>query len=152
MEDSKHEMSARKTAAERFFRGVYGGNPSVVNEMAAADIIATYPIFQKIFGRSTIRGIEAYRRHAVDFNSHWTDARIEIHRAIAEDKSVVLIWSYGARRADSSDGISGSQSGDCFWGGITLFQFDKTGRVVAEVGEESEPGPFCRLSESNCSL
>jgi hypothetical protein len=28
---------------------------------------------------------------------------------------------------------------------VTLFRFDQAGKIVAEVGEESEPGPMGRL-------
>jgi PBP1b-binding outer membrane lipoprotein LpoB len=39
--------SERKAVAERFFRGVYGGNPTVVDELAGPDIVVSYPIFQE---------------------------------------------------------------------------------------------------------
>ena len=31
------------------------------------------------------------------------------------------------------------------WGGITLFHFNESGKIIAEIGEESSPGPFERL-------
>ena len=31
------------------------------------------------------------------------------------------------------------------WSGITLIRFNKDGKIVAEIGEESEPRPLKRL-------
>jgi len=140
------DLSIRKAAAERFFRGVYGGNPDVVNELADINIVASYPIFETIFGLATIRGIEAYRKHAANFNNNWTDAEITIHHAIAENNFVVLTWSFQARRIDSDESAGASTAENQSWGGITLFEFNKNNRIVAEIGEESEPGPLERLA------
>jgi hypothetical protein len=46
----------RKTQAERFSRGIYGGDPSVVDDLAAKDLVASYPIFESLFGTPAIRG------------------------------------------------------------------------------------------------
>lgn len=141
------DLSGRKAAAERFFRGVYGGKPDVVNELADDNIVASYPIFQRIFGVSTIRGIEAYRKHAANFDNNWTDAEITIHHAIAENDFVVLTWSFRARRIDSGESASASTAEKQSWGGITLFEFNKDNKITAEIGEESEPGPLKRLAD-----
>lgn len=31
------------------------------------------------------------------------------------------------------------------WGGITVFNFDESGKIIEEIGEESSPGPWARL-------
>ncbi len=139
-------IEKRKALAESFFRGVYGGNPSVVDELGAVDIVASYPIFQKIFGMSAIRGIEAYRKHAVNFNSTWEDAEITVHRAVAEGGFVVLLWSFRAHRAGSERPESSTASQKHSWGGVTLFEFNTDDKIIAEIGEESEPGPLERLA------
>jgi hypothetical protein len=33
------------------------------------------------------------------------------------------------------------------WGGITLYRFDEEGKIVAEIGEESAPGPLERVGD-----
>lgn len=148
MEKSETLIEKLKSSARSFFRGVYGGNPSVVDELAGENIVATYPIFESIFGTSSIRGIEAYRNHAANFNANWTDTQVTIHQVIAEDLFVVLTWSFSGRRSKLSDGGELSMTGYQSWGGITLIEFDKNGKIISEIGEESEPGPIERLAAS----
>jgi len=126
-----------KNLAKRFFIGVYEGDFSVVEELAAEDIISTYPIFTEIFNTPVLQGLEAYRNHVLNFSQTWKDAKVTIHDEIADGNRVVLIWSF---RANS---VSTNQSSR--WGGITLLRFDNSGKIVAEIGEESEPGPQERL-------
>ncbi len=124
-------------SAERFFRGVYGCDAAVVDELASEDIVVSYPIFEQLFNTPSLRGRAAVKKFATGFCSRWEEAQITIHEAVSEGARVVLVWSFLARNAET-----GQQSS---WGGITLFRFDETGRIVAEVGEESEPGPAKRL-------
>jgi len=126
-----------KNLAKRFFVGVYEGDFSVVEELAAEDIISTYPIFTEIFNTPVLQGLEAYRNHVLNFSQTWKDAKVTIHDEIADGNRVVLIWGF---RATS---VSTNQSSR--WGGITLLRFNNSGKVVAEIGEESEPGPQERL-------
>jgi hypothetical protein len=133
-----HSTAERKALAERFFRGVYGCDPSVVQELGGDDIVISYPIFQNLFDTPAIRGREAVEQFATGFCNRWKDAQITIHEAVAERDNVVLVWSFQARNVES-----GQQAA---WGGITLFRFDGTGKIVAEIGEESEPGPVERLA------
>lgn len=126
-----------KDLAKQFFVGVYEGNSSVVEELAAENIIATYPIFTEIFNTPVLLGVDAYRNYVWNFSQRWKNARVTIHDEIADGNRVVLIWSFRATR------VSTNQSSK--WGGITLLRFDNSGKVVAEIGEESDPGPQGRL-------
>jgi hypothetical protein len=56
--------SERVALAERFFRGVYACDPSVVDDLAGDDIVVSYPIFEKLFNTSAIRGREAVKDFA----------------------------------------------------------------------------------------
>ena len=56
-----------KSIAERYLRGLYGGDPSVVDRFASEDIISSYPIFEQLFGTPTIRGREALAAFSVRF-------------------------------------------------------------------------------------
>lgn len=132
-----------KLLAERFFRGVYGGDPSVVDDLAGADVVISYPIFARLFNTPAIRGREAVKAFAVGFGTRWRDGQVTIHEAIEDKDRVVLLWSFRARRADSDEQHS--------WGGISFFRFDETGKIIAEVGEESEPGLYARLANSLAS-
>ena len=123
--------------AKRFFVGVYEGNFSIVEELAAEDIISTYPIFAEIFNTAVLQGVEAYRNYALNFSQTWKNAEVTIHDEIADENRVVLLWSFRATRVLANHSSR--------WGGITLLRFDNFGKVVAEIGEESEPGPQERL-------
>ena len=136
----------RKELAERFLRGVYGGDPTVVDDLASEDIVSSYPIFERLFNAPAIRGKESVKAFAVGFSKRWIDPQIVVHEAIAEGDRVVLLWSFQARNA--STGQDGDPPTDQLhnWGGLTLFRFNKAGQIVAEIGEESSPGPFERLA------
>lgn len=139
------DYSAR---AERFIRGVYGGDPSVVDDLAASSIVISYPIFERIYQTPVLRGRDAARTLCARFSSRWADARITIDEAIAAGDRVVLVWSFQARNVGQGPG--GEPPSDTVerWGGISLFRFDKSGRILAEIGEESAPGPMGRLAQS----
>ena len=135
----------RKELAEQFFRGIYGCNPSVVDDLAGEDIVISYPIFQKLFDAPALRGRNAVMDFATGFCSRWTDAEITIHETVAEGDKVVLLWSFQARSVVSADNNLPPANQEQHWGGITLFRFDKANKIVAEIGEESDPGPFERV-------
>jgi ketosteroid isomerase-like protein len=134
---------ARGALAERYFRGVYGCDAAVVDDLASDDIVVTYPVFATIFGKPALRGREAVKAFALRFCQKWTGAHIELHDAISDADRVVLLWSFSAR--DTASEPPGQEHS---WGGITLLRFDQHGKVVAEIGEESEPGPMGRLESS----
>lgn len=124
--------------AEQFFRGVYSGDPTVVDDLASAEVVVSYPIFEKLFGTSAIKGRKAVKDFAVRFGKKWADPRLRVHEAVSDADRVVVVWSFQARDVESS--------AEHAWGGISVFRFDEVGKIVAEFGEESEPGPFRRLT------
>ena len=125
-----------KNRAREYFRGVYGGKPEVVDVLAAKDIVSTYPIFENLFKTPALQGRTAVKDFAIGFSQRWDNAQITFHEAIAEGSQVVLLWSFRARRVETNEEHS--------WGGITYFRFDGSGKIVAEIGEESTPGPVER--------
>lgn len=135
----------RIASAERFFRGVYGGDSSVVDILASDDIVVSYPIFMSLFGAPAIRGRAAVREFASGFSIRWTDPRIDVHEAVGSNDRVVLVWSFRGRNVGSARPERQPTNREHSWGGITLYRFDTHGKIVAEVGEESEPGPMERL-------
>jgi hypothetical protein len=120
-----------------------------VHELANEDVVLSYPIFEKLFGAMTIRGREAARAFASGFCSRWVDDRIVVHEAIEEGDTVVLVWSFSARNIGSADKDRPPTNEVHSWGGISLFRFDAAGKITAEIGEESDPGPFSRTAMSN---
>jgi len=144
--DGAHMKYELKELARQFFTGVYEGNPSIVEELAAEDIVATYPIFMRLFNTPTLRGRKAYMDHAINFSRTWKNGKVTIHEFVTEGYKVILLWSFRAQRVspDQAPGLHSRE--EHHWGGITLIRFNETGKVVAEIGEESEPGPQARLS------
>ena len=132
--------------AQAWLRGVYGLDPAVVDELGADDVIVSYPIFEKIFGHSVIKGQDAVRRFAVGFGQRWAEPEVTFHTTIAQDDQVVLVWSFKARNVGSAQADVQASNELHEWGGITLIRFNDAGKIVAEIGEESEPGPMGRLS------
>lgn len=137
-------FAQQKARAEQFFRGIYECDVSVVDALASEDIALSYPIFEQIYQTPAIRGREAVKDFSRRFCSRWAEPSITIHEAFAENNRVVLLWSFSARPVNESnaEAVEDIQS----WGGISIFYFDEQGRIVAEVGEESRPGPFARLN------
>lgn len=136
----------RRAQAERFFRGVYGCSPSVVAELGADNLVMSYPIFAELYNTAAFRGQEAVRGFAERFCRRWKEARFTFHESLADGRNVVLVWSFRARfvGSESPGGpVPGEEQG---WGGITLYQFDDSGKIIAEIGEESTPGPMARVT------
>ena len=159
------------TAAERYFRGMYSSDTTVVDALIADDITISYPIFQQLFGTPTIHGRDSVKAVVIQFASSWTEPKVEFDETIAEGDRVVLVWSFRARNvgavgpdqpadivgaADAAGGVSvadragvgpdqPADSAVHSWGGITLIRFDADGKIVEELGEESDPGPTARM-------
>lgn len=129
--------------AERYFRGVYGCNPAVVAELASPDIVVTYPIFASLLGKPALRGRDAVTAFAEHFCRKWANSEVVFHEAVSDERRVVLLWSFRARDTEAEPGQAESA-----WGGISLFRFDEEGKISAEIGEESTPGPMERLGKT----
>ena len=134
-----------KTLAEKYFRGLYSCDSSVVDELCADDIAVSYPVFRQLFNTPALRGKDEVRHFSNHFCKRWTDGRITIHEKIADSNTVVLVWSFQARyNGPVSPGSTPGET-ELSWGGITLIRFDEAGKIEAEIGEESDPGPFSRM-------
>ena len=135
--------------AQQWLRGVYGSDPSVVDKLAAKDVISSYPVFQKLFGKPLKSGRDAVKDFASGFCQRWKETEVTFHETIVQDDQVVLIWSFKGRNVGSPREDVEPTNEIHSWGGITLIRFNDEGKIVAEIGEESEPGPIGRLSTSN---
>lgn len=131
--------------AQQWLRGVYGSDPAVVDDLAANDIVSSYPIFQKLFGKPLIRGSDAVKDFASGFCQRWKETEVTFHETVVQDNQVVLIWSFSGRKVGTVRSEIEPTNETHKWGGITLIRFDDEGKIVAEIGEESEPGPMGRV-------
>ncbi len=132
--------------AKRWLRGVYGADPAVVDELGSEDVLITYPIFASLFGTPILRGNRAVKEFAVGFHDRWSEIEVVFHETIAEGNRVVLMWSFKGRNVGAARKDSEPTNEIHRWGGITLIRFNDQGKISAEIGEESEPGPMERLS------
>jgi len=140
--------SQRIAAAERYIAGLYGSDPSVVDALASDDIVVSYPIFEKLYGTSALRGREAVKALAVRFGQKWANPKVAFDEAIFEGNTVVLVWSFRARNIAPLSTDEPTPNQEQSWGGITVIRFDEAGKILAEVGEESTPGPSQRLHDA----
>ena len=108
-------------------------------------MISSYPGFEELFGTKVIRGREAYKNFAIGFGERWTDVHVTFDEEIAEDDKVVLVWSFSKKRITPAQDSSSVADQEYSWGGITLFRFNESGKITAEIGDESSPGPMKRL-------
>ncbi|MBZ0328300.1 MAG: ester cyclase [Altibacter sp.] len=144
-ESKQTESEQHKDMAKQLFRSIYGGDPSLIDNLVSDDVISSYPIFEQLFGTKAINGRESLKNFATGFGERWNDANVTFHEAIAENKRVVLVWSFSATRVKTEQDSSVVAGKQYNWGGITIFHFNEDGKIIAEIGEESSPGPFERI-------
>jgi uncharacterized protein (TIGR02246 family) len=136
----------RLSQVERFMRGVYGCDPSVVDALAADSVVLSYPIFEQLYHTPALRGRPAVRSFAEGFCSRWKEGRLTVHESLADGDNVVLVWSFRARFVGSESPGGPAAGEEQAWGGITFYRFDDSGKITAEIGEESTPGPMARVA------
>jgi len=134
-----------KSLAKRWMEAVYTGDVSIVDELAAEEVAISYPVFQQIFGTPTLRGNEAVQRFSERFVTRWSEGKITFDEVIEEGNRVALMWTFEARNIGPLGDDKPPTNKIHSWGGITIIRFNDDGKVTAEIGEESGPGPAARL-------
>lgn len=134
--------SANEETAQRFFRAVYGCSGESLDSLASPDVRMSYPIFEERLGTSVLEGREAVKEFSSGFCQRWSDPEVAIDKVVSGPGVVALVWSYSAVSAVDA-GPAPTRSA---WGGISVFELDAQGRVAAEYGEESTPGPTARMA------
>ncbi len=146
---SPPSVVSHRSAAEGFFRGIWGCSTDLIDEHGAEDAAVSYPIFESLYGTQTIRGREAVKELSASFCSRWGEPEISVHEAIEDGNRVVLLWSFSAIDKSASEESQHQSTIRETWGGISVFRIDARGRVVEELGEESSPGPVARLGDGS---
>lgn len=137
--------------AEQYMRALYSGDVGEVENLISDDIVISYPVFESLFGTSALRSRDAATNFALHFSSRWADQRLKIHETISQGMKVVLLWEFSARFLGAPSPGQPAEPEPRTWGGITLIEFDDSGRVRAEIGEESTPGPIGRIDLAGVS-
>lgn len=147
--NSRENTADRSELARTFFEAVYTGQLDKADSLMADSMISSYAIFQQMINKSTLKGREAYLSFQEGFNERWKDRSVFIHETIAEERDVCIMWSFSATWAnlDTSIRVPFEFGKEYSWGGISIVSFDDSDKVIREVGEESNPGPFSRLSK-----
>ncbi|MGB0714903.1 MAG: nuclear transport factor 2 family protein [Phycisphaerae bacterium] len=150
----KHRVTRQSaTIAEQYFRAVYSGDVELVEELTADDVVVSYPVFQRVFNKPALEGRQDVAAFSRRFSSRWADREITIHDTLTDGDDVAIIWSFRARPTDT-DGLQSGGSpydddkGLRDWGGISIVRLNSAGKIVAEFGEESEPGPMGRMDQA----
>ncbi len=140
---AQHDPGQLTKQAEALFRSVYEDlDTMVIDQIASEKIVSSYPVFIQIFDKKALHGKKEYKEFAMRFNGRWKNSKVTIDETISEGNRVVLIWTFSAQRVEENEAGSIEEQS---WGGITIFRFDDTGKVIEEIGEESSPGPYGRI-------
>lgn len=134
--------------AEQYLRALYSGDTARVDGLVSADIVISYPAFEKLFGTSALRGRESAKDFAIHFSGRWADQKLDVQESISEGRKVVLLWEFSARYLGPQSPEPPTTHERSTWGGITLIEFDGSGQICAEIGEESSPGPIGRTKST----
>jgi hypothetical protein len=137
--------------AEQYMRALYSGDVGEVEGLVSEDIVISYPVFENLFGTPEIRSRKSAKDFAVHFSSRWSDQELKIHESVSQGSKVVLVWEFSARNIAPLSPDQPATQERRTWGGITLIQFDGSGRIRAEIGEESTPGPIGRTNSVGVS-
>lgn len=139
------DPAERVALAERYLHAVYECDSAVVDELAADSVVLSYPIIADLYGAPALRGRDAVQSFSRQFCGRWKDQRTVIHQTVADGDNVVLVWSSTARYEGPPIRQAPAPGTEQAWGGITLYRFDRSGKIAAEIGEESTPGPMARV-------
>ena len=143
-QDANQKVNQRKQLAEKYLRSVYGGEGTQLETFAHENIVVTYPAFEEILKVQAIKGRDEVKQFAIGFSKRWEGENIQINETIGEGDKVFLLWSFSAKKSNTL-GIDSMDVDKVYsWGGISMIQFDEANKIVAEIGEESTPGPYAR--------
>jgi len=126
-------VDENKALTRRFIQVWAPGNLSVLDELAAPDIMVIYPVLGE-----PVRGAVAFKQLLAHFHAACPDVEISVQEQIAEGDSVVTRWNVRGTHRGEFLGVppAGRPLG---WTGITIHRL-VGGRVMEERGEEDALG------------
>jgi len=126
-------LDENKALARRFIQVWAPGNLSVLDELAAPDLVVIYPVLGE-----PVRGAVAFKQLLAHFHAACPDVEISVQEQMAEGDSVVTRWSVRGTHRGELLGIPPTGR-SLIWTGITIHSL-VGGRVVEERGEEDALG------------
>ena len=131
-------IDENKRLVRRFTQVWTPGNLGLLDELAAPDIVLSYPALPE-----PVRGIENLRQFLTMFHAAFPDARYAVEEEVAEADKVVVRWRLSGTHRGDLLGIPPTGK-SVAWGGIAIFTV-ANGRVVSERGEEDALGLMQQL-------
>ena len=131
-------IDENKRLVRRFTQVWTPGNLGLLDELAAPDIVLSYPALPE-----PVRGIENLRQFLTMFHAAFPDARYAAEEEVAEADKVVVRWRLSGTHRGDLLGIPPTGK-SVAWGGIAIFTV-ANGRVVSERGEEDALGLMQQL-------
>lgn len=96
------DLAEVKDIARRFIQVWNAGHVHIVDELAAPDLVVSYPHFPE-----PLRGAEAFKAALKQTHHCFPDLAIEVRRVLAEEDTAVVHWTYrGTHRTRSCLGWS----------------------------------------------
>jgi steroid delta-isomerase-like uncharacterized protein len=126
-------IEENKAVVRRFIRVWDTDDPKILDELAAPDILVSYPILP-----APVRGAAAFKNVLAGVRAALPDIKIEIGNLIAEGDSVVAPWTISGTHLGDLMGIPPSGK-RVAWNGISIYRIED-GKVVDEHGEEDGLG------------
>jgi steroid delta-isomerase-like uncharacterized protein len=131
--------SEENKAIVRRFGSVWGrGDPSIVDELAAADLVVSYPLLPE-----EVHGPAAFKQVLAMVHAALPDLQLEIGEPIAEGDRVAVSWRLSGTQRGDLLGIPATDKAVA-WTGITIYRL-AGGKVAEERGEEDGLGLLRQL-------
>ena len=138
-----------KTIAERYFRGIYGCDSTVVYISLLITSQSAIQYSKKYLTNLQSRGHDAVKHFSSHFCSRWNEAKISFPGNCCRVKQGSFDMDFKARNVGALQPDVPPTGEVKSWGGISLIRFNKAGKIEAEIGEESEPGPIERIMQDH---
>lgn len=117
-----------ETVARRFMRVWTPGNLDLVDELAAPDIVVSYPHFPE-----PVQGRDGYREMLRQTFEVFPDIETTVEEVLVDGEKAVVRWSYhGTHQAGELYGLEATGR-EAEVSGITIYRIE-AGRVVEETG------------------
>ncbi len=119
-----------KAIARRFGEVWNGGDLSVIDELAAPDLVVSYPLLPE-----PLHGPEAFKQFLTQLYAAFSDVSCSFDEVIGERDKVAVHWTFQFRHTGDRPGFPPPTGRTVRQTGITIYNI-VNGKVASEVGEE----------------
>lgn len=119
-----------KAIAVRFGQLWNGGDLSVIDELAAPDLVVSYPLLPE-----PVHGPEAFKQVLTQFYAAFSNVTCAFEEVIGEGDKVAARWRLRVTRTGEFPGFPPPTGKAISWSGMTIYHI-ANGKVASEIGEE----------------